>query len=47
MARKVWRYNTQVILEYTLSQVELELLMLFPTLQEKKASGLISTIMTP
>ena len=35
MARKVWHYNTEEIREYTLSQVELELLMLFPTLQAK------------
>ena len=35
IARKVWRYNTEEIQAYTLSGVELELLMLFPALQEK------------
>ena len=34
-ARKVWHYNTEEIQEYTLSRVELELLMLFSTLQAK------------
>ena len=33
--RKVWRYSTEEIQQYSLAQVEEELLLLFPSLREK------------
>lgn len=33
--RKVWRYSTEEIQQYSLAQVEEELLLLFPSLKEK------------
>ena len=35
LTRKVWRYCTEEIQQYSLAQVEEELLLLFPSLKEK------------